>query len=91
MRTIKIEFEVTKAEYELLVAAKSEAPHPTRVRAMLVHDAARLLRRMGDDAIEALRQGQREAIREHNASAFADGEMSEPDELGIRRHVKVPK
>ena len=48
MKTITIKFDVTTREHELLVAAKADQPHPSRIKAMLLADAARVLRGMID-------------------------------------------
>ena len=46
MPTVKFEIAFTAREFELLVAAKSDKPHPSRIKAMLVDDARSTLRRM---------------------------------------------
>jgi hypothetical protein len=46
VKTITITIKLTDREHDLLVAAKSDKPHPERMRALLVAEARSTLRRM---------------------------------------------
>ena len=46
MKTINITITLSEREHELLVAAKSERPHPTRIKALLIAEARSTLRRL---------------------------------------------
>jgi hypothetical protein len=58
MRTIKLEITVSQSEYDLLVAAKMDQPHPDKIRYILLSDAARVLKHMSDAVLSNLRDQQ---------------------------------
>jgi hypothetical protein len=79
MPTIKFEIAFSTREYELLIAAKSEKPHPDRIRALLISEARSTLRRMIDMvdqernasfATKPVREHERKRVRVQNEGYY---------------------